>query len=69
MDILSDLYSSEINFSISCFWDNGFEITLGDEMNGVKTQANFRQLENGLEWLRSVAIENYPNSAFARKYR
>jgi len=32
--ILQDLYDSEINFSISSFWDAGFEVKLGDDLNG-----------------------------------
>ena len=32
--VLMDLYRSEINCSISSFWDNGFLVQLGDDMNG-----------------------------------
>ena len=28
------LYDAELNFSITCFWDAGYEGKLGDHMNG-----------------------------------
>lgn len=32
--ILQELYENEVNFEISCFWDNGFTVRLGDFQNG-----------------------------------
>jgi len=29
--ILTDIYNSEINVSITSFWDAGYQISLGDE--------------------------------------
>ena len=31
---LQELYEKEINFEISCFYDNAFEVRLGDPQNG-----------------------------------
>lgn len=31
-----EIYDSEINVSISWFWDGGIDVKLGDEMNGYK---------------------------------
>lgn len=36
---LQALYDSEINFEISCFYDMGFLIKLGDTLNGHQAQA------------------------------
>jgi hypothetical protein len=32
--VMRKLYESEINCALSCFWDNGWDVKLGDEMNG-----------------------------------
>jgi hypothetical protein len=32
--VIQALYDSEINCSITTFWDGGFTVRLGDEMNG-----------------------------------
>lgn len=36
--ILARLYRSEINCSISTEWDGGWDVKLGDEMNGWKAE-------------------------------
>lgn len=66
--ILSDLYDSEINFSISTFWDAGFDIKLGDAMNGFRAEGTRRTFSEAVEALREWAIEHYPNSQFTAKY-
>jgi hypothetical protein len=67
--ILQDLYDSEINFSIVSFWDNGFEVKLGDDMNGFVASGNAQEFANAVEWLKVRAIEKYPESTFAKTYR
>jgi hypothetical protein len=49
--VLKELYDSEINFSISCDSDGGFDVRLGDEYNGWKESKNFRDLDVGVRWL------------------
>lgn len=74
-DIFQELYDSEINFSVSCFWDGGFEVKLGDDLNGFKAETSWRNEGNVRtwrevnNWLRSEAIKAYPDSKFAQKYR
>lgn len=63
--IFRDLYFSEINFSLSCFYDGGFDVKLGDSMNGFKAEDNFDKLDQAAEWLHRKACEFYPNSYFA----
>lgn len=60
--ILQDLYDNEINFSISCFWDGGFDVRLGDEMNGWKANASFDTIEEAILFLEESARENYPKA-------
>jgi len=64
-DTLQKLYDSEINFSISTFWDGGFDVKLGDQMNGYKAESNFKTFNQALTWLHQSAIEHYPESAYA----
>ena len=66
--ILTDLYASEINFSLTCFWDGGFTARLGDELNGFKGEYNCYTITEATEFLRYQAILSYPKSEFAEKY-
>ena len=66
--ILQDLYDSEINFGIFCFWDKGIEFNLGDPIGGIRATEVFRDYEEGIIWLAKKAIEKYPKSDFAKSY-
>ncbi len=69
MSVFQDLYHSEINFRVDTFWDAGFDIELGDAMNGIKAQANVARWGQVEPWLIAAAIEHFPDSLFARMYR
>jgi hypothetical protein len=69
MSVLQDLYHSEINFTISTFWDGGFDVKLGDKMNGYVDEGNFDRWGMVESWLISATIEHFPDSLFARMYR
>lgn len=66
MDELQALYDSEINFSISTFWDCGFTWKLGDEMNGFDADGEARTLKEAVEQLVAAARLKYPDSVFAK---
>jgi hypothetical protein len=66
--ILSDLYASEINASISWLWDGGIDVQLGDELNGYKAEGKVSTFAEATAWLRDEACKHYPDSGFARKY-
>ena len=34
-------YDSEIDISVSSFWDDGWSIGIGDDMNGYDAEKNF----------------------------
>jgi hypothetical protein len=63
--IFQRLYDSEINFSISCFWDGGFEVKLGDELNGFAAEARLERWDEIEPWLHAEALRHYPQSVFA----
>ena len=69
MSIMQDLYDSEINVYISTFWDGGYDVRLGDEMNGFIADTTVNRWGEVELWLKEKAIEHYPTSQFAEVYR
>ena len=63
---LQALYNSEINFSISTFWDGGFDWKLGDDLNGFKASGSNGDIQEAIWSLAMAAKEHYPNSEFVR---
>ena len=63
--VMKRLYESEINCSISCFWDNGWDVKLGDEMNGFVAESNFRTLDECAYFLDLEARTHFPRSLYA----
>lgn len=70
ISILRSLYRSEINCSISSFWDGGWTVRLGDEMNGWRAEEDFAndELENIGPWLIREAKRAWPDSEFAKEW-
>jgi len=62
MDILQKLYDNEINFSIDVFWDGGFELKLGDKINGFQAGGNVDTWEEAEDWFYRHAKINYPDA-------
>lgn len=65
---LQELYDSEINWSIECFWDGGFTAKLGDDMNGFESESLLRTLREAIKWLADEAIKRFPQSTFAKDW-
>jgi hypothetical protein len=40
-EILKYAYDNETNIQINSFWDDGYEVKIGDEMNGYSHFENF----------------------------
>lgn len=60
--ILQTLYNNEINFRISCFWDAGFRIEIGDEINGFKASDDHHYgINNAVDALWALARGIYPD--------
>jgi hypothetical protein len=64
--ICQALYDSEINFSVSTFWDGGFEVKLGDEINGWLAEVRLDTWAEVERWLSEKAREQFPESDFAK---
>jgi hypothetical protein len=62
--VLDKLYDSELNFSISCVWDNGIDVELGTG-DLVHVEANVSTAAEAAEWLDRKAREIYPKSKYA----
>lgn len=67
MSVLQRLYDNEINFKVETFWDGGFDITLGDPMNGVDASTSVRTWAEAEAWLAERAAALYPNRDFATR--
>jgi hypothetical protein len=66
---IEDLHDSEINGEIGWFFDGVWCAKIGDPHNGYKAEGTFMSLRQATEWLRSKAIEIYPDSEFAKQWR
>jgi hypothetical protein len=64
-DVLARLYESEINFSVSAFWDCGITVKLGDHINGFSAETEVRTPSEAAEFLDRAAREQYPESLYA----
>ncbi|MGX9575417.1 hypothetical protein [Mesorhizobium sp. f-mel] len=62
MSVMQDLYHSEINVSVSWFWDGGIEVKLGDPLNGFVAEDRVQCWGQVEPWLRDKAIEHFPDS-------
>ena len=69
MDPLQALYDSEINFSITAFYNERFSWKLGDEANGYKAQGMARTWRIALLDLINAALHVYPDSEFSAMHR
>lgn len=66
MSIFQRLYDSEINFEVSGFYDAGFDMRLGDALNGFVAQGKVETWEAAEAWLRDQALALFPDSKFAQ---
>lgn len=67
--ILQDLYDSEINYVISTFWDAGFRVMLGDDLDGFIAETRVATFREAVQWPALTAIKHHPDTDFATKYR
>jgi len=64
--VLQRLYDSEINFEVSGFYDAGFDVRLGDALNGFLAQGKVNTWAEVEGWLREQALAHFPHSVFAK---
>jgi hypothetical protein len=67
--IIDALYESELNCEVSTFWDGGFTLKLGDEMNGFVAEGHCKTSLEAAQFLDKAAREHFPESAYATKHR
>jgi hypothetical protein len=61
---LQALYDAEVNYRLSTFWDGGFTVRLGDDLDGWQPERNFPTLEDAVDWLLSEAGIALPIDTF-----
>lgn len=67
MEVLfKDLYDSEINVSLSWFWDTGFTVKIGDYMNGFVAEFNTYNVHEIEPWVVDKVKELYPDSWYVK---
>ena len=66
MSILQRLYDSEINFEVSGFYDAGFDVRLGDHLNGFLAEGKVETWAEVEAWLRDQVLAHFPDSKFAQ---
>ncbi len=49
-EMLQAIYDSEYNIELSWFWDGGFDICIGDHINGSGSSGNFTSLQDAVQW-------------------
>jgi hypothetical protein len=62
---LQKIYDSEINIRIGWFWDCGFELRIGDEMNGFLAEETVASVSEIVPWLQEAIAHFYPTSTYA----
>jgi len=61
---LQKIYDSEINLSLSWLWDGGFDLKLGDEMNGFVEEGQVRTVADILPWFQNAIAKHIPQSQY-----
>lgn len=69
VDMLDEIYESEINFSIVTSDEFGFKVEVGNEFDGFIDSDSFGSFTEALEWITDKALELYPESDYARRYK
>lgn len=71
LQILQDLYNSEINAAIWWNWDGGVEVRMGNGIYGDdknwEQSGNVKDMDDATQWLVQTARLIYPNSKFVKE--
>lgn len=62
--IIEALYESEINCSVTTFWDAGITVKLGDEMNGFMAEGYCKTSQEAAEFLDKATRKHCPDSEY-----
>jgi hypothetical protein len=66
--IIEALHESEINGSVSWFFDDLWSVALGDPNKGFDAEATVYSSQEAAEWLRANAARLHPDSKFAKRF-
>jgi hypothetical protein len=66
--IIEALHDSEINGSVSWFFDNVWSVALGNPHKGIDAEATVSSPQEAAEWLRANAARLHPDSKFAKRF-
>lgn len=60
--VLLTLYENEINCGMASFWDGGWTVWIGDDLNGRRVEENFlaEDFDQISPWLHAEAQRLYP---------
>ena len=67
--VFQDLYDSEINFTISTFWDGGFDVKLGDDLRGFVADWTCDTMIQAAAFLKIHALIHFPASTFSKNIK
>lgn len=65
----SRISTTASNYTIATFWDAGFRVLLGDDLNGFVAETRVPTFADAAQWLAIAAITHHPDSEFAKKCR
>lgn len=65
--VIRRAYASEINVGLQSFWDAGFHVWIGDDVNGLQAQDNFavEDLADVPAWIDEAIRRIYSDSDYA----
>lgn len=63
---LKKIYDSEINVHLDSFWDGGWHIQVGDNMNGFHDAGYGYSIEEVIPTLKELIKQHYPQSDYAK---
>lgn len=64
-EVFQRLYDREINFVISTFWDGGFDVKIGDGLNGYRAETTVETWAEVGPWLETAAREHYSDHGYS----
>lgn len=67
LQVMRDLYASEINCGMESFWDGQWTVWIGDFMNGRKIEEQEVNAEDIAATLDRMAREVCPHSDYAKR--
>jgi hypothetical protein len=67
-EVLRDAYESEINISISSFWDAGWTVKIGNTYSAQVSMVQDIAIENLVRTVVQEAVRAFPKSKFSEKY-